>query len=241
MTKALALARSFHRAGHRVILVESARYRLSGHRFSRAVDRFYTVPTPDAPGYCRGAARNRPRRGGRRLRTRVQPGGQPARCRRQARPLAGLRGGARRRRHGPHARRQGRVLPRSPTPSASRCPITTASPRPGRCSTSTSPPTERPTSSSRSSMTRSAVSTSPGCPAPPRSRRARSWSRCRSRRTTHGSCSPSSPAGSTARTAPPATGRCSCTAAVSPRRSSSTTRWPTCPRSRRGSGASSAP
>ena len=51
MTKALALARSFHRAGHRVVLVEAAKYRLTGHRFSRAVDRFYTVPAPQDPGY----------------------------------------------------------------------------------------------------------------------------------------------------------------------------------------------
>jgi len=52
MTKALQLARSFHAAGHRVILVESARYRLTGHRFSRAVDRFRIVPKPQAPGYA---------------------------------------------------------------------------------------------------------------------------------------------------------------------------------------------
>jgi hypothetical protein len=52
MTKALQLARSFHRAGHRVILVESAKYRLTGHRFSRDVDRFYTVPDPQSPGYA---------------------------------------------------------------------------------------------------------------------------------------------------------------------------------------------
>ncbi len=51
MTKALQLARSFHRAGHRVILVESEKYRLTGHRFSRAVDRFFVVPAPGAPGY----------------------------------------------------------------------------------------------------------------------------------------------------------------------------------------------
>ncbi|MDA0169471.1 hypothetical protein OJ998_10270 [Solirubrobacter taibaiensis] len=51
MTKALALARSFHRAGHRVVLVEARKYRLTGHRFSRAVDRFYTVPEPMHPGY----------------------------------------------------------------------------------------------------------------------------------------------------------------------------------------------
>jgi hypothetical protein len=51
MTKALHLARAFHRAGHRVILVEAAKYRLTGHRFSRAVDRFYTVPPSGDPAY----------------------------------------------------------------------------------------------------------------------------------------------------------------------------------------------
>ncbi|MFY0408655.1 hypothetical protein [Solicola sp. PLA-1-18] len=52
MTKALALARSFHAAGHRVVLVEKATYRLTGHRFSRAVDAFRTVPDPRDPGYA---------------------------------------------------------------------------------------------------------------------------------------------------------------------------------------------
>ncbi len=52
MTKALHLARAFHRAGHRVILVESAHYRLTGHRFSRAVDRFHTIPPVSDPGYA---------------------------------------------------------------------------------------------------------------------------------------------------------------------------------------------
>jgi predicted ATP-grasp superfamily ATP-dependent carboligase len=52
MTKSLQLARSFHLAGHRVVLAESARYRWSGHRFSRAVDRFHVVPEPGAPGYA---------------------------------------------------------------------------------------------------------------------------------------------------------------------------------------------
>ena len=51
MTKALALARAFHAAGHRVVLVESAKYRFTGHRFSRAVDAFHVVPEPGAPGY----------------------------------------------------------------------------------------------------------------------------------------------------------------------------------------------
>ncbi|MEO9138709.1 MAG: ATP-grasp enzyme, partial [Jatrophihabitans sp.] len=44
--------RSFHRAGHRVILVEAAKYRLTGHRFSAAVDRFYTVPPPQSAEYA---------------------------------------------------------------------------------------------------------------------------------------------------------------------------------------------
>jgi predicted ATP-grasp superfamily ATP-dependent carboligase len=52
MTKALQLARSFHAAGHRVVLVETARYRLTGHRFSRAVDAFHVVPQPDDPRYA---------------------------------------------------------------------------------------------------------------------------------------------------------------------------------------------
>src|SRR5579875_2052395 len=52
MTKALQLARSFHAAGHRVILIESAKYRFTGHRFSRAVDRFCTVPRPQSPDYA---------------------------------------------------------------------------------------------------------------------------------------------------------------------------------------------
>ena len=52
MTKALALARAFHAAGHRVVLVETARYRFTGHRFSRAVDAFHVVPDPTADGYA---------------------------------------------------------------------------------------------------------------------------------------------------------------------------------------------
>jgi len=51
MTKALHLARAFHRAGHRVVLAESGRYRFTGHRFSRAVDTFHVVPAPQDPSY----------------------------------------------------------------------------------------------------------------------------------------------------------------------------------------------
>ncbi|BAZ28363.1 hypothetical protein NIES4074_07940 [Cylindrospermum sp. NIES-4074] len=46
MTKALQLARSFHAAGHKVVLLETHKYWLTGHRFSQAVDKFYTVPAP---------------------------------------------------------------------------------------------------------------------------------------------------------------------------------------------------
>ncbi len=51
MTKALQLARSFHAAGHRVVLIESHDYWLTGHRYSRAVSAFHTTPKPGAPGY----------------------------------------------------------------------------------------------------------------------------------------------------------------------------------------------
>ncbi|MDJ0392889.1 ATP-grasp enzyme [Rhodococcus sp. G-MC3] len=53
MTKALSLARAFHLAGHRVVLAESAKYRYTGHRFSRAVDSFHCIPEPTEPGYAR--------------------------------------------------------------------------------------------------------------------------------------------------------------------------------------------
>ncbi|TVQ47836.1 MAG: ATP-grasp enzyme [Gloeocapsa sp. DLM2.Bin57] len=54
MTKALQLSRSFQQAGHEVILVETHKYWLSGHRFSSAVSKFYTIPAPekDPDGYC---------------------------------------------------------------------------------------------------------------------------------------------------------------------------------------------
>ena len=53
MSKALLLARSFHAAGHRVILVETHKYWLSGSRFSNSVSSFYTTPNPkqDLPAY----------------------------------------------------------------------------------------------------------------------------------------------------------------------------------------------
>jgi predicted ATP-grasp superfamily ATP-dependent carboligase len=51
MTKALTLARAFHAAGHRVILAETQRYASTGHRFSFAVSKFYTIPDPQDPNY----------------------------------------------------------------------------------------------------------------------------------------------------------------------------------------------
>ena len=51
MTKALQLARLFHQAGHRVVLTESHAYWLVGHRFSRSVDRFYTLPKAGEANY----------------------------------------------------------------------------------------------------------------------------------------------------------------------------------------------
>jgi hypothetical protein len=56
MTKSLQLARSFHRGGHQVFMVETHKYWLSGHRFSNAVKNFFTVPAPekDSQGYIQG-------------------------------------------------------------------------------------------------------------------------------------------------------------------------------------------
>jgi predicted ATP-grasp superfamily ATP-dependent carboligase len=47
MTKTLQLARSFHAAGHRVILIDTEKFWLSGNQFSNAVAGFYTVPDPN--------------------------------------------------------------------------------------------------------------------------------------------------------------------------------------------------
>ena len=56
MTKALHLARAFHLAGHRVVLAESAKYRWTGHRFSRAVSAFHCVPDAADPRYPQALA-----------------------------------------------------------------------------------------------------------------------------------------------------------------------------------------
>jgi predicted ATP-grasp superfamily ATP-dependent carboligase len=46
MTKTLQLARSFHSAGHRVILIDTEKFWLNGNQYSNAVAGFYTVPDP---------------------------------------------------------------------------------------------------------------------------------------------------------------------------------------------------
>ncbi|MBD2059778.1 ATP-grasp enzyme [Oculatella sp. FACHB-28] len=55
MTKTLQLARSFHAAGHRVILIDTEKFWLNGNRFSNTVAKFYTVPDPnqDLEGYTK--------------------------------------------------------------------------------------------------------------------------------------------------------------------------------------------
>lgn len=55
MTKTLQLARSFHAAGHRVILIDTEKFWLNGNRFSNTVAGFYTVPDPqkDLAGYTK--------------------------------------------------------------------------------------------------------------------------------------------------------------------------------------------
>lgn len=54
--KALQLARSFHMCGHRVVFVETHKYWFSGHRYSKAVSAFHTVPPPlkDPDGHIEG-------------------------------------------------------------------------------------------------------------------------------------------------------------------------------------------
>jgi predicted O-methyltransferase YrrM len=53
MTKALQLARSFHAAGHRAILIDTEKFWHSGNQYSNTVAAFYTVPNPatDLQGY----------------------------------------------------------------------------------------------------------------------------------------------------------------------------------------------
>ncbi|MEM6331341.1 MAG: ATP-grasp enzyme [Planctomycetota bacterium] len=57
MTKALELCRAFDAAGWRVVLCETPKYWLTGHRFSRAVDRFRLTPELGDPAYADALAR----------------------------------------------------------------------------------------------------------------------------------------------------------------------------------------
>jgi len=59
MTKSLQLARTMAKAGHRVVLVETHKYWLTGHAFSNAVSAFHTVPAPEKnpEGYYQGLCR----------------------------------------------------------------------------------------------------------------------------------------------------------------------------------------
>ena len=52
MTKSLQLARLFHRAGYRVVLCETPKYWLTGHRFSFCVDRFRLTAEPRSAAYA---------------------------------------------------------------------------------------------------------------------------------------------------------------------------------------------
>ncbi len=52
MTKALQLTRLFRRSGYRVILCETPKYSLTGHRFSAAVDKFVTTAEPTSARYA---------------------------------------------------------------------------------------------------------------------------------------------------------------------------------------------
>ena len=242
MTKALQLARAFHRAGHRVVLVESAKYRLTGHRFSRAVDRFHAVPGPGEPGYADGAADDR--RAARRVDVYV-PVCSPASALADAQAKAALAGHCEVLHSDPatlerlddkDALRDAAAELGLTVPDAHR--ITApdqvvrfdfdgrrAALHPQEHRLRPRPPPRPDAAAAPDAAATARV------PRRPR----------RSPRRTRGSCRRSSPARSTAPTRPPATAACSCTAAVSPRPSSSTTRWSTCRRSRTGCGASSAP
>ena len=224
MTKALQLARSFHAAGHRVVLVESRQ--VPAHR-SPVLPRGRRVPrrarAADDPGYADGAARHRPARGRRRLRAGVQPGvelvrrpGQAACSSQYCEVLHGdpeTIGDA------------STTSPRSPSAAdarACRCPDTHRDHRRRPRSRRSTSPRRRPAYVLKS-IPYDPVQPPrphPAARARPRGRPPRSRAPSRSRRTTRGSCRRSSAARSTARTAPSATASCRCTAAASPRRSS---------------------
>ena len=221
MTKALQLARSFHSAGHRVVLVEST---IPVHRtqFSRAVDAFHCAP--DRRRRNADALLDVARREGSTCSFRCQ-----SRCERDD---------SRARRHSTASRwsTSGRTVQmlddtrRSPVPQ----PLLACVCRLRRI-TDARQIAEFDFPEGRSYILKRIAYnpwvgwTSPGCRGRRRSETLRSHARCRSPRTTRGSCRSSSTARSSARTAPSDTGGCRCTAAASRRHSRSTTRTSTSP------------
>ena len=235
MTKALPLARSFHSAGHRVVLVEARKYRFTGHRFSRAVDALPLRPRARRTRLRRGARRRSS--GGRRSTSSC-----PSAARPPAYHDARAARAARRRVRGVHVD-PATVAACSTTRTAfAAAAAALGLPVPDSHRITDPQQVDRLRLRTRAHLHPQEHRLRPGPPAGPHAaaagtpeRRPPSRGRCRSPRTTRGSCRSSSRARSTARTARCATGACSCTAAVSRRRSSSTTRWSTSPRSRRGS------
>ena len=131
MTKALQLCRSFHAAGHRVVLVESRE--VPPHR-APLLPRRRRLPHRARPArrrLRRGAARRRRGRGRRRLRAGVQPRGQP-------RPTHAAKRAARRALRGaaPRAASRSSMLDDKHAFAA-----TAAVARPRRCPTRTGSPT----------------------------------------------------------------------------------------------------
>ncbi len=134
MTKALQLARSFHAAGHRVVLVESAKYRLHrapvlprGRRLPR---RARARPRPTTPTRCCDVVRREgvdvfvpvcsPAAS-------VPDAAAPGSCSTGVCEVVHLDAG-----HGADARRQGRVLAGRRRARAARARLRTASPIPSR-------------------------------------------------------------------------------------------------------------
>ena len=239
MTKALQLARSFHRAGHRVMLVESRKYRFTGHRFSRAVDRVLHRARTRRPRLRRRAAGHRPR-------TRASTSTCRSAARRRAitTPLAKdvlapycevIHGDAE---QIATARRQGTRSPPPPRRSGCRCPTPTASRRRNRSRRSTSPTATYVLKS----IPYDPVNRLDLTPLP-RATPAGTAAFARSKPIARGQ--PVDPAGVRRRSGVlhaqhrPRRSSCRSTAAAARRRSRSTTRWSTSPRSRRGCGGSS--
>ena len=234
MTKALQLCRSFHAAGHRVLLVESPKYRLTGHRFSRSVDAFHTVPDPGDEGYAAALLEIVEKEDVDVYVPVCSPAASLPDARAKELLVDALRGRAPRRGRAGAARRQVRVRPRcggAGPPGAG------------------DPPDHRRAAGPRLRLRAGPLALHPqehrlrpGAPArpdPPPVRPGRRDGRVRPVAADLAG-EPVDPAGvrrgcrSTAPTAPSATDGCRSTAAASPRPPSSTTRWSTTPRSATG-------